>query len=355
MTIINSHVHLEDINALPATRRALAENGVQRMCVLSYSKHELVNNNLIALEAKLRYPDEIYAFGGLDYSQLPKERKAVRRELAAQVNALRQIGFDGVKMLDLMPPEFIKTPFMRDDSVYEDFFAFLQDTGMPVTMHVAAPDFFWEKGASSLPGCYYSEKLPSREKIYKVLDNILKKFPALKLVLAHFGFLQYKLDELENLLDRHPYLYVDTTPGRCVYRDLSENPRRTKDFFNKYQERILFGSDLQIGPAKPKGAFFSQQDNIDSIKIVRKYLETEEVFPIKIETGYSCDIKGLGLAKTVTDKIYHKNFESLTASTPVAVNKTLYFEEASRLKQYFTEQQQKHRITDDNIFKRFPF
>lgn len=349
MKIINSHVHLEDINLLDFMNKILSEYGISKMCILSYAKHQLINANVIALAAKLRYPNDIYAFGGLDYSSImTMGRDKARKQLVKQLEDLIDIGFDGIKFLDLKPTEFIKIRYKLDDPIFEPFFSLLQDSGMPLVMHIADPEYFWDSEkvpdwAKSLGWFYNSKEYPSFKEIYQVLTNILKKFPMLKLTLAHFGFMQADLKHLGKLLDYYPSLSIDLTPGRCVYADLHSNLKQTRLFFEKYQDRIIFGTDLELGALKEEDSCFTLQDTIDNIKIAQTFIDSSEYFPVKIEDGSVQQIKGLGLNNTIKAKIYHKNFEKLVASAPCSVDVQMLCQELLRVKSHLSRLKGKQR------------
>ncbi len=64
------------------------------------------------------------------------------------------------------------------------------------------------------------------------------------MIFAHFFFLSAQLPRLAELFERFPNMHVDLTPGIEMYHNFSRNPQATRDFFLRYQERILFGTDI---------------------------------------------------------------------------------------------------------------
>lgn len=89
---------------------------------------------------------------------------------------------------------------------------------------------------------------PKKAAIIEARDHILERHPQLRVVGAHLGSLESNLDELGRRFDRYPNFAVDVA-ARTVY--LTLQPReKARQFLMKYQDRILYGTDLAffVGP-----------------------------------------------------------------------------------------------------------
>ena len=90
---------------------------------------------------------------------------------------------------------------------------------------------------------------------YGQLDQVFSDFPQVTFILAHYGVTLMNgihLDVIAELLDKHPNLYTDLSYGGGIsiyIRYLDKDPATIRDFVVKYQDRILFGSDLILGIA----------------------------------------------------------------------------------------------------------
>jgi len=73
------------------------------------------------------------------------------------------------------------------------------------------------------------------------LRNILQEFPNLKVVVAHCGAFEY--GDYHSLADSYKHVYFDTAMN-CVDTCVFENNCPGTEFFEKYSDRILFGSDF---------------------------------------------------------------------------------------------------------------
>ena len=124
------------------------------------------------------------------------------------------------------------------------------DLNIPVLIHAADPKSFWEPH-DSLNERWLELKLrPGRkreaddpaswEQIISEQHDIIRRHPKTTFINAHFGWYANDLDKLGDLLDAMPNMYVETG---AVIAELGRQPRSAAKFFEKYQDRILFGKD----------------------------------------------------------------------------------------------------------------
>ena len=73
------------------------------------------------------------------------------------------------------------------------------------------------------------------------IERILKRFPRLPVVIAHCGAVEYQ--EYAALADSHPNVYFDTAMN-CVHTHVFEQNCPGRGFFERFGERILFGTDF---------------------------------------------------------------------------------------------------------------
>jgi hypothetical protein len=175
---------------------------------------------------------------------------------------------------------------------------------------VADPDEFWN--AEGCPdwarqaGWDYSDgSYPSKEDLYAEIDHILKRHPTLRITFAHFYFLSAQLDRAARFLDAHPTVRFDLAPHIGMYQDFSRQPMEARQFFLRYQDRIIYGTDLDTrtlarGESSRKYMRFIPW-------LVRSCLEMNGVFTTTSGSSY----QGLGLPMEVLEKIYHANFEQV--------------------------------------------
>jgi len=161
----------------------------------------------------------------------------------------------------------------------------------------------------------------------KAWERVLDRHPKLVVVCAHMMNIFYsdeQLDYLEYFLDHYPNVYIDLA---CRLKDFySMSHEKIRNFFIKYSDRILFGTDImnfdvnqlststKIPPElinlpnneSQKGKY---QEVAEAYDRCFKILETDGVFSSEM---FLPDVKGktlqgLSLPVDVLEKIYYKN------------------------------------------------
>ena len=142
---------------------------------------------------------------------------------------------------------------------------------------------------------------------------MLEKHPKLQFVGAHLGSLEWSLDELAKRLDRYPNMRVDLSRMSNLKLHTLQNWQKTHDFFLKYQDRFVYGTDQAINET-------AEADKLQ--KRVRQVWLSDWKFFVtdnKIELKGFGELKGLKLPKSVVDKIYFSNAERWLAAKPVGI------------------------------------
>ena len=91
---------------------------------------------------------------------------------------------------------------------------------------------------------------PSFDEMHEEVYGIMKKFPKLKLCMAHFFFLGDDLDTARTFFENWENTSFDLTPGASMFRGFSDNYEKAQKFFADYSDRIFFGSDTYNIPIK---------------------------------------------------------------------------------------------------------
>ena len=110
-----------------------------------------------------------------------------------------------------------------------------------------------------------TKSFPSKKQLYDEIFRVLDAHPRLRVSFAHFFFLSNFPDEAERVMETYPNVRFDMTPGVEMYYNFDKNLDRWHDFFTKYSDRILFGTDS--GTVKP--------NNHELVELVRRKLSEE--------------------------------------------------------------------------------
>ncbi len=159
---------------------------------------------------------------------------------------------------------------------------------------------------------YLHPERPSYEDYIAVRDNMLNKHPNLRFVGAHLGSLEWSVDELAKRLDKYPNMAVDMAEriSHLQYQTLSEW-QKVHDFFIKYQDRLIYGTDLRRSAMDIVNKGITDPEDIKTHAHevwMRhwKFFTTDEKMRVPKVEG---EFRGLKLPKEVIDKIYRKNAE----------------------------------------------
>ncbi len=204
-----------------------------------------------------------------------------------------------------------KNPFKINDQRLEPVYSLIEDYDMTVLVHVADPDISYLKKYAN------TQKYGLKEDRINDFSNLLERFPKIPFVSAHLGCLPENLTRLGELLDNHPQLFVDTASTRWMIRELGRDVKQSKNWFEKYQERILFGSDL--GNFEFNLKFFLSKHRREyywrsRYWSQRLFWETSHQAPLPFkdkDNPEGTTINGLNLSKSTLEKMYYKNAKEL--------------------------------------------
>ena len=158
----------------------------------------------------------------------------------------------------------------------------------------------------------------------------MKKFPKLRLTLAHFGFMTY--EEAVAFLENWENTAFDLTPGAEWCKVVTDDYEKWKPFFTKYADRIYFGTDTynEVSSNDDEDAY---EKGSERYNVVRKMLENSPDAPFE-SSGTLGAFKPLGLPGSVLEKIYYKNIRS-SHGNPKPLNIPLFIECAEKLKEEY--------------------
>ncbi len=204
---------------------------------------------------------------------------------------------------------------MIDDPGFDEIFLYLAKKGIPLTAHLGEPKNCWlpaEEMTVKNDSSYFTRnpryhmflhpELPSYEEQMAARDRMLQKNPDLSFIGCHLASLEWSVDELGLFLDRFPNASVDMAArmGQVFYQT-AENRDKVRDFFIKYQDRILYGTDV-----------IDRGGDSESFRqgVIRTWLRDWEflVTDNKMQSDLiNEEFRGLKLPKEAVDKIYYHN------------------------------------------------
>jgi len=210
-----------------------------------------------------------------------------------------------------------------DDPGLDPVFETAGELGMPIAIHAGDPKAFWlpidehnERHAelSAHPGwSQHGRDVPSFDAILDQLDRRVARHPKTTFISVHFGNCAEDLERVASALRRYDNLYIDTA---ARIPEIGRHPvEQLRAFFTEFQDRILYGSDLGVGP-EPHPLFLGSSGAEPStaeeqerfFDATRRFFETRDrgfEHPTPIQGDWRID--GIGLGRPILEKVYWKN------------------------------------------------
>ena len=290
--IIDAHTHLRDVRNTQVLVDAARLYGIVKIM------------GITDLETSHRLTD---AFPGMfdyamwfDYSHLADPIRFVRDNIKLCERAAR----NGFKMIKFwFKPEFTVPHGVEfDDDRLVEVHAAMGELGLMALIHIADPDIWFERryADSALWG--------TKAEQYPQLENALDRTPAMRVVVAHMGGDPEHLEHLDRMLTDHANVYFDTSATKWMARELGRQPEKAREFFSKWRDRLLFGSDIVVRQNWTPRLYRSRY------WIHRKLWESDTVEPLPIEDGDSDGqpmLTGLDLPEDVLERILYRNAAEL--------------------------------------------
>lgn len=314
---IDGHVHQESIPGIDDMLRIMNDCGLSAVSIVSTPSRRPAHltGNPVALLTKALHPERFFVFGGLNYCS---PAGVTKQELARQAEQLIAAGCDGIKMIEGKPTARKATGLALDAEVYDGYYGFLQEHRIPLTFHVSDPETWWDPNLAPVivkekdQGYWNKPDILSKEELYAEAEGVLKKFPDLPVIFAHFFFLSDFPDRAAATLDRWPAISFDLAPGPEMYRNFSKCPEVWRDFFIKHQDRIVFGTDNITPEPNPEAR---HKVKVDKTRWIYRFLETDDTFE-----GMGGTLRGLKLPENALAKICAGNYQRLAGQKPKATN-----------------------------------
>lgn len=286
--IINVHEHIESEKSVEKLLKANEAVGIKHTILVGSPKETILyngskgfsdydQNNEVVLNAGQKYPEQILPFCTIywhDEKKLEKLQTCVEK---------------GAKGLKLYNGHGFFYEIPLDDEKMKEIYAYLSEKGLPVLFHV------------------------NGSKYLKEFKKVLDEYPKMKVVCPHFCLLSGNLSSLEDLMGDYSNLYLDISFGYVDFMQdgferFNQDIDKYRNFFLKYQDRLLFGTDAVVTDANFKDEAWLTA----AFNVYKEFLEKEN-FTFKIEQPKKIDFQGKGvhLPKEALEKIYYSNAANL--------------------------------------------
>lgn len=262
------------------------------------------------LEKEKGFEDFFLNFGAPDISQFEESdfEKTVYRQISENVESY---GMKGIKLwnnIGFMYKDKNGKYIKPDDEHLTCIYELAAEYDIPVLYHIADPVAFFdpidennERYAQlrKYPEWSYADpKFCRFEELIESQINLLESFPKTTFVLAHVGSYSENLKQVGQWLDKYQNMYIDIS---ARIDELGRAPYTSRRFFEKYSDRILFGTDYAYG----------QNPYPEYWRFLETFDEYFNPFGEDPEGLSGWNIYGIGLPDEILKKIYYENAEKL--------------------------------------------
>ena len=238
---------------------------------------------------------------------------------ADQIERAHRAGAAGLKVLKVLGlylrENVTSGPLVKvDDPRFDAMWEACGSLKMPVAIHTSDPEAFflpidrfnerYEELNAHPDWSFYGRDFPGNKDLLEARNRVFARHPRTQFIALHVGGDAENLALVSEWLDRLPNMYVELA---ARIGELGRQPRASRAFFEKYQDRIMFGTD-----ATPDAVETPQQTFTENLyEIYYRFLETTDEYfdyaPSPVPPQGRWRIYGLGLPEAVLRKVYYEN------------------------------------------------
>ena len=300
---MHAHIYAKTPEQVDQWVRMMDETGVQKAIVMTMATGKEFDK-IYSLYAK--YPDRFEVWCGFDYTGYDKEGfgpaavKELERCYKAGARGVGELGDKGKGLFYCKPPAW---GMHLDDSRMDPLLERCAELKLPVNIHVGDPYWMYLPMDAKNDGLMnaYTWRLDNQpgivdlEGMVQILERAVARHPKTTFIACHFANCCYDLNRLGPLFDRYSNLYADVS---ARYAETAAIPRFVAKFYEKYQDRLVYGTDMQ--------------SSVDTYRFTFRILESaDEHFYAWNHSSYHWPLYGLALSDPVLEKVYRANAQKV--------------------------------------------
>ena len=236
-----------------------------------------------------------------------------------QAHAAGARGIKVLKTLGLYLRENVTTGALVkiDDRRFDPMWATAGLLRIPVAIHTSDPEAFflpidrrnerYEELQQYPEWSFYGKDFPSNRELQDARRRVMARHPRTQFVCLHVADAE-DLPYVGECMDAHPNMHVELA---ARIGELGRQPRMSRKFIEKYQDRVMFGTDAGPRGGRPNRLVLDEK----FYEPYFRFLETEDEYfdysPDRTPPQGRWRIYGMGLPDSVLRKVYSQNAERL--------------------------------------------
>jgi len=296
---MHSHDNSSTVEDIARWVKIMDSAGIAKSIILSYTTGPSFDSIVAKYAA---YPGRFDIWCGFDYTDYNSPgwpESAVKELIRCHKMGAKGVGELGDKGLGLFYSKPTPAYGMHiDDPRMKPLLAKCAELHMPISVHVADPMWMYQPMDSTNDGLMnaYTWKIDlskkgilNHQQLIQGLENAVQQNPKTTFIACHLANCVYDLKILGAMFDKFPNLYADIA---ARYEETATIPRYVRTFYEKYQNKLVYGTDMGHDLNMYKGTF--------------RILESADEHFYN-EHSYHWPLYGLSLPDAVLKKIYGDN------------------------------------------------
>ena len=297
---LHSHAYAKTEEELDDWVKTMDKMGIEKTVVMTYETGPAFDS---LYRFYSRHEDRFILFCGFDYTGYdqpgfgPAAVKELERCFAVGARGIGELGDKGKGLFYSRPQKAFGMHI--DDPRMKPLIEKCGELGIPISIHVAEPIWMYHPMDSTNDGLMNAFKwrlddqpgIVDHQGMITILENAVRDNPQTTFIACHYANSSYDLTILGNLFDQYPNLYADIS---ARFAETAPIPRTVKKFYNKYPDRLVYGTDMGMDEEMYRTTF--------------RIMETEDEHFYNHELfSYHWPLNGYGLSDTVLEKVYGLN------------------------------------------------
>jgi uncharacterized protein len=301
---MHSHAYANSIAEIASWVQTMDEMGITKTIILTGTTGAQFDS-LVDVYGK--FPGRFELWCGFDYTGYdkpgfgPAAAKELERCYRKGARGVGELGDKGLGELYSKPVGGMGLHI--DDMRMKPLLQKCAELHMPINIHVAEPYWMYLPTDSTNDGLMNAATwklqvkpgMLDHDQLIQSLENAVRDNPKTLFIACHFANCEYDLSKSGRLLDKYPNLYLDIA---ARYAETATIPRYMAGFYDKYCDRLLYGTDM--GMEK-----HMYQVTFRVLETLDEHFYESELF------GYHWAMNGFGLNDTILKKIYMGNAKKI--------------------------------------------